>query len=104
MEAVPKAFSAEATFAFNESAAAFSARAACFSIYSLKNARWFSGDIPKRDVYDEQTGRKTGTEPVMQRDEFNKFKLQVQKDFKKVSKCLTKIFSNQEYDAIQFAS
>ena len=44
---------------------------------------WFSGDIPKRDVYDEQTGRKTGTEPVMQSDEFNKFKLQVQKDFKK---------------------
>jgi ATP-dependent DNA helicase RecQ len=44
---------------------------------------WFSGDIPKRDVYDEQTGRKIGTEPVMHRDEFNKFKLQVQKDFKK---------------------
>ena len=44
---------------------------------------WFSGDIPKRDVYDEITGRKTGTEQVMQRDEFNKFKIQVQKDFKK---------------------
>jgi len=43
---------------------------------------WFSGDIPKRDVYDEKTGRKIGTEPAMNRDEFNKFKLKVQKDFK----------------------
>lgn len=43
---------------------------------------WFSGDIPKRDVYDEKTGRKIGTEPVMNRDEFNKYKLKVQKDFK----------------------
>jgi len=44
---------------------------------------WFSGDIPKRDVYDERTGRKIGTEPIMQRGEFNNYKLQVQKDFKK---------------------
>ncbi len=43
---------------------------------------WFSGDIPKRDVYDEKTGRKIGTEPVMNRDEFNKYKIKVQKDFK----------------------
>ena len=43
---------------------------------------WFSGDIPKRDVYDERTGRKIGTEPVMNRDEFNKYKQKVQKDFK----------------------
>lgn len=43
---------------------------------------WFSGDIPKRDVYDEKTGRKIGTEPVMNRDEFNKYKQKVQKDFK----------------------
>jgi ATP-dependent DNA helicase RecQ len=43
---------------------------------------WFSGDIPKRDVYDEKTGRKIGTEPVMSRDEFNKYKIKVQKDFK----------------------
>jgi len=61
----------------------------CFQVSNTLNTlyqnkvSWFSGDIPKRDVYDEQTGRKTGTEPVMQRDEFNKFKLQVQKDFKK---------------------
>ncbi len=60
----------------------------CFQVSNTLNTlyqnkvSWFSGDIPKRDVYDEQTGRKTGTEPVMQRDEFNKFKLQVQKDFK----------------------
>lgn len=43
---------------------------------------WFSGDIPKRDVYDEKTGRKIGTEPVMNRDEFNKYKIKVQKEFK----------------------
>ena len=61
----------------------------CFQVSNTLNTlyqnkvSWFSGDIPKRDVYDERTGRKTGTEPVMQRDEFNKFKLQVQKDFKK---------------------
>jgi ATP-dependent DNA helicase RecQ len=61
----------------------------CFQVSNTLNTlyqnkvSWFSGDIPKRDIYDEQTGRKTGTEPVMQRDDFNKFKLQVQKDFKK---------------------
>ena len=43
---------------------------------------WFSSDIPKRDVYDEKTGRKIGTEPVMNREEFNKYKIKVQKDFK----------------------
>lgn len=43
---------------------------------------WFSGDIPKRDVYDEKTGQKIGTEPVMNRDEFNKYKIKVQKEFK----------------------
>lgn len=43
---------------------------------------WFSGDIPKRDVFDEKTGKKIGTEPVMNRDEFNKYKQKVQKDFK----------------------
>jgi ATP-dependent DNA helicase RecQ len=48
----------------------------CFQVSNTLNTlyqnkvSWFSGDIPKRDVYDEQTGRKTGTEPVMQRDEF----------------------------------
>lgn len=51
------------------------------TIYQNK-VGWFSGDIPKRDVYDERTGRKTGTEPVMKRDEFNKYKQQIQKDFK----------------------
>lgn len=61
----------------------------CFAVSNFLNSRyqnkvsWFSGDIPKRDVYDEKTSRKTGTEPVMKRDEFNKFKQQVQKDFKK---------------------
>jgi ATP-dependent DNA helicase RecQ len=43
---------------------------------------WFSGDIPKRDIIDENTGRKIGTEPVMARDEFNKYKQKIQKDFK----------------------
>lgn len=51
------------------------------TIYQNK-VGWFSGDIPKRDVYDEKTGRKIGTEPVMSRDEFNKYKIKVQKDFK----------------------
>ena len=60
----------------------------CFQVSNTLNTlyqnkvKWFAGDIPKRDVFDEQTGRKTGTEPVMQKDEFNKFKLQVQKEFK----------------------
>lgn len=43
---------------------------------------WFSGDIPKRDIIDENTGIKIGTEPVMARDEFNKYKQKIQKDFK----------------------
>ncbi len=51
------------------------------SLYQNK-VSWFSGDIPKRDVYDENTGRKIGSEPVMSREEFNKFKQKVQKDFK----------------------
>jgi ATP-dependent DNA helicase RecQ len=61
----------------------------CFQVSNTLNTfyqnkvSWFSGDIPKRDVYNTQTGRKTGTEPVMTRSEFNKFKLEVQKDFKK---------------------
>lgn len=61
----------------------------CFQVSNTLNTlyqnkvSWFSGDIPNRNVFDEKTGRKTGTESVMQIDEFNKFKLQVQKDFKK---------------------
>ena len=61
----------------------------CFQVSNTLNTlfqnkvSWFSGDIPKRDIYDEKSGRKIGTEPVMQRDEFNKFKIQVQKDFRK---------------------
>lgn len=51
------------------------------TIYQNK-VGWFSGDIPKRDIYDEQTGRKIGKEPVMNRDEFNKYKQRIQKDFK----------------------
>ena len=51
------------------------------TLYQNK-VNWFSGDIPKRDVYDEKTGRKIGTEPVMNQDEFNKYKIKVQKDFK----------------------
>ena len=51
------------------------------TIYQNK-VGWFSGDIPKRDIIDEKTGRKIGTEPVMARDEFNKYKQKIQKDFK----------------------
>ena len=47
-----------------------------------KQVGWFSGDIPKRDVYDNKTGRKIGKEPVMTPDEFNKYKQKIQKDFK----------------------
>ncbi|WP_223816246.1 DEAD/DEAH box helicase [Adhaeribacter rhizoryzae] len=60
----------------------------CYQVSNTLNAiyqnkvSWFSGDIPKRDVIDENTGRRIGTEPVMERDEFNKFKQRVQKDFK----------------------
>jgi ATP-dependent DNA helicase RecQ len=60
----------------------------CYQISNMLNTHfqnkvsWFSGDIPKRDVYDEKTGRKIGSEPVMSRDEFNKYKIKVQKDFK----------------------
>lgn len=60
----------------------------CYQISNTLNTlfqnkvSWFSGDIPKRDVYDEKTGRKIGSEPVMNRDEFNKYKIKVQKDFK----------------------
>ena len=43
---------------------------------------WFSGDIPKRDIYDENTGQRIGTEPVMTLNEFNKYKQDIQKDFK----------------------
>jgi ATP-dependent DNA helicase RecQ len=61
----------------------------CFQVSNTLNSlyqdkvSWFSGEIPKKDVFDEETGKKIGTEPVMPRDEFNKFKLKVQKDFKK---------------------
>ncbi|NDV43063.1 DEAD/DEAH box helicase [Flagellimonas sediminis] len=51
------------------------------TIYQNK-VGWFSGDIPKRDIYDERTGRKIGKKPVMSRDEFNKYKQKIQKDFK----------------------
>lgn len=51
------------------------------TVYQNK-VSWFSGDIPKRDVIDENTGRRMGTVPVMERDEFNKYKQRVQKDFK----------------------
>ncbi len=38
---------------------------------------WFSGDIPKRDIIDEKTGKKIGTVQVMARDEFNKYKQKI---------------------------
>ncbi|MDY3548967.1 helicase-related protein [Riemerella anatipestifer] len=60
----------------------------CYQVSNILNTlyqnkvSWFSGDIPKRDVYDEKTGKKIRTEPIMNRDEFNKHKQKVQKDFK----------------------
>jgi len=53
----------------------------CYLVSNTLNAiyqnkvGWFSGDIPKRDVY----GRK---EPVMSRADFNKYKQKIQQDFK----------------------
>ena len=43
---------------------------------------WFSGDIPKRDIFDETTRRRIGSEPVMARADFNKYKQKIQQDFK----------------------
>lgn len=60
----------------------------CYSIANKLNilypgkVAWFSGDIPKRDVFDEM-GHKIESEPIMSRDDFNKYKKLVQKDFKK---------------------
>ncbi|MEE3726096.1 helicase-related protein [Riemerella anatipestifer] len=60
----------------------------CYQVSNILNTlyqnkvSWFSGDIPKRDVYDEKAGKKIRTEPIMNRDEFNKHKQKVQKDFK----------------------
>lgn len=51
------------------------------TIYQNK-VGWYSGDIPNRDILDPNTGQRIGTEPVMKRDEFNKYKIQIQKDFK----------------------
>ena len=51
------------------------------SLYRNK-VSWFSGDVPKVDEYDEN-GNRTGRKiDLMPRNEFNKHKLQVQKDFK----------------------
>ena len=60
----------------------------CYQVSNTLNAiypnkvGWFSGDIPKRDVYDEITRRRTGSEPVMNRADFNKYKQKIQQDFK----------------------
>jgi ATP-dependent DNA helicase RecQ len=60
----------------------------CYPVANILNAiyqkkvGWFSGDIPKRDVHDEITRRKIGSEPVMNRIDFNKYKQKIQQDFK----------------------
>ncbi len=60
----------------------------CFPVSNTLNTlyqnkvSWFSGDIPKVDEYDEN-GNRTGKKiDVLPRNEFNKHKIQVQKDFK----------------------
>jgi len=60
----------------------------CYSVSNTLNSlyqnkvSWFSGDVPKVDEYDEN-GNRTGRKiDLMPRNEFNKHKLQVQKDFK----------------------
>lgn len=54
------------------------------SISALFNKRvgWFSGDIPKKNVYDVNTGQWLGKEPIMTEEQFKVYKLQIQKDFK----------------------
>ncbi len=59
----------------------------CFQVSNTLNTLfqnkvcWFSGDIPKRDVLDSN-GRRIGTEPVMNPEEFKKYKVKIQKAFK----------------------
>ena len=60
----------------------------CFSVSNTLNTlyqnkvSWYAGSIPTRPVYNEQ-GQRIGTENVMTNDEFNTYRLKVQKDFKK---------------------
>jgi ATP-dependent DNA helicase RecQ len=60
----------------------------CFHVSNTLNTLyqnkigWYSGEVPKRDIYNEM-GHKIGTEPVMTKDDFTKYKLNVQRDFKK---------------------
>mgnify|MGYP000993579521 CR=1 FL=1 len=60
----------------------------CYPIFKTINSfyqnkvSWFSGDIPEVNEYDEN-GNRTGRRiDLMSRNEFNKHKVQVQKDFK----------------------
>ncbi|MDR0619911.1 MAG: DEAD/DEAH box helicase [Bacteroidales bacterium] len=60
----------------------------CYKVSNILNriyenkVSWFSGDVPRVSDYDE-TGNGTGREVnLMPEDEFNKYKQQVQKDFK----------------------
>lgn len=59
----------------------------CFQVSNTLNTLfqnkvgWFSGDIPKRDVLDDN-GRKIGTKQVMDPEEFKKYKIKIQKAFK----------------------
>jgi len=52
------------------------------STFFNKKVGWFSGDIPKRNVYDANTGQLLGKEPIMTEEQFKIYKLQIQKDFK----------------------
>ncbi len=59
----------------------------CYTLANRLNVRfpkkvgWFSGDIPKANVYNDR-GQKIGTSPIMQKKEFDIYKQQTQKAFK----------------------
>lgn len=59
----------------------------CYTLYTKldtlfnKKIGWFSGKVPKVEVYDAN-GNRAGKKDLMPSDEFNKYKMQIQKDFK----------------------
>lgn len=59
----------------------------CYQVSNTLNilfpnkVNFYAGSVPTRPVYNEQ-GQRTGTENIMSDDEFNEFRIQVQKEFK----------------------
>ena len=61
----------------------------CYAISNYINtlfpnkSKWYAGDIPKVDEYDENGNQTRRKIPLMSQDEFKKYRETVQKDFKK---------------------